>query len=615
MNVKSTLKNEIAKSLNTLLGGYISASEITIEYPENFDHGDFSTNAAMTFIKQANGKYKSPREFALALIENLNSSDVVTQSIEKIEAAGPGFINFHLKNTYFIEMLNAINTDIDSFAKPAQVRAKASLEHTQMNPNKDLHVGHLRNSCIGDALVNLLRYSGRDVTVQYYQNDAGLQISSIVLAYKEKFIDPSKFEKLHKWAAEAYVDIEKRMETDESLSQKRESIQLNIASQNNEDADLAKKLTDEILGNVLGTMSDLNVYYDLVVCESEIIKNKVWEEAFQILKKSPAFYKAESGEKAGCWLVKMPNAEDKIFVRSNGVPNYVATDFAYELWKFGLIKDFKYEVFHLPFYKNPVYITSSNGELKKGYNQADEVYLVVDVTQSYPQQSIVEALKVLGYEKEASNYHHVAYGFVYLSKKTALGLGMEAEGDKPIKMSGRKGTVVSVDKFMQEIEAELVKKFGNFDAIKDVRNGAIKFEMLKNNTYQDMVFDLDAATDNKGFSGPYIQYTYARALSVLRKANKDTQMGSDLILSDEEKKLLKEINRLPEEIEMAIAELSPHYICHYMYKVAQTYNAFYNSNQIIGSEYEKQRLFMTQSVADSLKLGLKLLGIEAPASM
>src|SRR5690606_11722854 len=120
-----------------------------------------------------------------------------------------------------VEMLKQVSTDIDVFAKPESSNLKVSLEHTQMNPNKDLHVGHLRNSCIGDAVVNLLKYSGRDVTVQYYQNDAGLQISSIVLAYKEKFIDPSNFQKLHKWAAEAYVDIEKRIENDVLMSQKR----------------------------------------------------------------------------------------------------------------------------------------------------------------------------------------------------------------------------------------------------------------------------------------------------------------------------------------------------------------------------------------------------------
>jgi arginyl-tRNA synthetase len=495
-----------------------------------------------------------------------------------------------------------------------------------MNPNKELHVGHLRNSCIGQAMVNLLKYSGRDVIVQYYQNDAGLQISSIVLAYKEKFVDPSGFTKLHKWAAEAYVDIEKRLEDEKNaggngdLLSKRDQIQSNIASQDNEDAKLAKELTDEILRNVLEVMSEFGIYFDLIVCESEILKNKIWDAAFEILKKSPAFYQSKDGEKAGCWLVKMPNAEDKIFVRSSGIPNYVATDFAYEMWKFGLLPDFKYEPFKLPFYKSPLDITSSNGVKKDGYNQADEVYLVIDTTQSYPQQSIVEALKVLGYKQQSENYHHIAYGFVYLSDKTAAKLGVKAEDpNKPIKMSGRSGTVVSVDTFTSEVEKSLVKKFGEFSGLRDVRNGAIKFEMLKNNTYQDMVFDLDSAIDNKGFSGPYIQYTHARALSVLRKSKtgKSLTVSSQQLgdINEDEKRLLKEINRLPEEINFSIAECSPHYMCHYMYSLSQAFNAFYNSNKIIGSERENERLAMAQSVANSLYVSLGLLGIEAPISI
>ncbi len=620
MNVKETLKNEIAASLNKLLPNKnINGESILIEFPENLDYGDFSTNSAMVFFKQAGSEsgYKSPRDFAEALINDLNASKNLSKYIETIQVAGPGFINFKLRGLYFAEMLSLINSDIGLFAKPVQVKSKASLEHTQMNPNKDLHVGHLRNSCIGDSVVKLLGFSGRDVTVQYYQNDAGLQISSIVLAYKEKFIKPEDFQKLHKWAAVAYVDIESRIETNEGLVQKRADIQVNISKQNNEDARLAKKLTDEILRNVLETMSDLGVYFDLVVCESDILKDQIWDQAFEILKKSDSFYQAKEGKQEGCWLVKMPNAEDKIFVRANGIPNYVATDFAYELWKFGQLKDFKYKEFPLNFYKKQLDITSSDGDTKNGYNNADEVYLVVDVTQSYPQQSIVEALNVLGYKKEASNYHHIAYGFVYLSEKTANKLGIEIEDStKPIKMSGRKGTVVSVDTFLEKVETALIEKFGDFSSLKEVRNGAIKFEMLKNNTYQDMVFDLEAAIDNKGFTGPYIQYTYARAMSVLKKSkNVVTIEALEVDFDDAELKLLKEINKLPDEIQRAIDELSPHYICHYMYSVAQAYNAFYNSNQIIGSEKESFRVAVTQSVANVLELGLSLLGIKAPESM
>lgn len=624
MNAKQLLQEEISKALAALVNKdeQPKAEDIVIEFPENLDHGDYSTNAAMVYYKKSIAEHRSPRDFATVLVERLAESEKLNKYIQNIEIAGPGFINFHLKQDYYIEMLNLINSNIDEFAKPKQVNVKASLEHTQMNPNKDLHVGHLRNSCIGDAVVNMLRYSGRDVIVQYYQNDAGLQISSIVLAYKEKFVDPKDFEKLHKWAAVAYVDIEKRIEEDTDLASKREQIQLNISKQENEDSKLAKELTDEILRNVLEIMHELDIHFDLIVCESEIIKNKLWETTFDLLKKSDSFYKAESGEKEGCWLVKMPNAEDKIFVRSNGVPNYVANDFAYELWKFGLLHDFNYSPFKLPFYRQELFITDSDGESKAGFNDAKEVYLVVDTTQSYPQQSIVEAFRELGYKEQSQNYHHVAYGFVYLSPQTAQKLGIDIESQdseknssKPIKMSGRKGTVVSVGDFIKQVESSLVEKFGEFESLKAVRNGAIKFEMLKNNTYQDMYFDLDVAIDNKGFTGPYIQYTYARAVSILEKAGRNNLDGTkfEYEFNELEQKLLKTLNKLPEILELSLSEIAPHYLCHYMYEVAQIFNTFYNSNKVIGSDAEVVRLQLTRSVANTLSTSLRLVGIEAPA--
>ncbi len=583
--------------------------DIKLEHPAVLNHGDFATNLALGMAKKLR---RQPLEVAKEIAKHI-SSDLFS----KVEAAAPGFVNIWLSDAFLANEATRIARDGNNYGAPRGRRERILIEHTQVNPNKEPHVGHLRNTCIGDAIMRTEKFAGRDAKAVYYHNDVGQQIAAILLAEQKSFIQPDDFPTRIAWASAAYADIEKRLETDETLSREKEEIQIKIAAQNTEEAVRAERLTLEILHETLNILKEIDVSFDLIVRESDILKGKFWEKTFDLLKAKPAFYKATEGERKDCWVIKMPDAEDKIVVRSNGVPTYVGNDIANHLWKFGVLPDFRYEKLDWKTQDEPLYITtSSSGEERHDFAGANSIINVIDQTQTYPQEAVIESLRVLGFTKEAEHYHHVNYGFVYLSRKTAEKFGMPIEdGASQVKISGRRGTTVSVQQFLENMENSLREKYGDFETITAVRNGAIKFELLKYDTYQDVVFDLDAALDIHGFSGPYVQYASTRAKSVLAKAaGIKEKMGSEP-LPESEKNILRTLYRFPEIVATTLTDLAPHKLCLYLFELSQAWNSFYNENRIIGSEREEERLLLTKSIARVLENGLGLLGIEAPEKM
>ncbi|PIR42926.1 arginine--tRNA ligase [candidate division WWE3 bacterium CG_4_9_14_0_2_um_filter_35_11] len=606
---------EIEQLINNSLAELnISSTDYLIERPFDSANGDYACNVAMKLFPSAKSIASSPKELAEKISNIIKKS--ISKNISKVEVAGPGFINFYLSNDFFVKNMFDVR-DLNGFKLSDK---KISLEHTQINPNKEPHIGHLRNACIGDSLSKILSFVGNDVTVQYYQNDVGQQIASIVLAYNKQFI-PFKDVSLEnckavlEWASRAYVDIEKRMESSTELKSEKEEIQRRIVAQNSEDSKIAISITDAILKATLVLFGHLSIEYDLVVKESDIIKNKLWEATFDLLKASPAFYKSTKGGRVGCWLVKMPMSDDKVIVRSNGIPTYTGNDIAYHLWKFGVIKDFKYEVLDWGTQDSLLYATDSdNGEtLNNVFNSAESIVNIIDTTQTYPQEGVKEALRVLGYSKYADNYHHVNYGFVFLKDANSE--------SSVVKMSGRKGTVVTISTFIETLRDSLLNQFGSFSAIDEVVFGAIKFELLKYDTYQDITFDISSALDQKGFSGPYVQYTYARAQSVMSKGDIGTSSdygGAESYsfgLNEFELEILKLLFRFEDIIFRSANESAPHYICKYLFDLSKSFNAFYNSCKIIGSEQEEFRLDLTLSTSIVLSRCMKLIGISSPDSL
>ena len=591
----------------------VGSGDIKLEHPALAKHGDFSTNLAFALAKKLGRK---PMEIAREVAHSISSP-----LVSKTEVAAPGFVNFWLSDKFLLGEAEYIISDGAHYGAPRKKNQRVLVEHTQINPNKEPHIGHLRNACVGDALMKLYRFAEYDAKALYYHNDVGQQIASILLAEKKAFIKPSNFPTTIGWASAAYVDIERRMEENEPLKNDKEKIQIKIAKQDTPEAKRAEDLTLEILHETLAVLAKLNISYDLIVRESDILKGKLWEKTFELLKTKPAFYQATEGERKDCWVIKMPNAEDKIIVRSNGVPTYVGNDIANHLWKFGVLPDFKYEKLDWKTQTEPLYMTTSaDGKKLDIFSGADAIVNVIDQTQTYPQESVMESLRVLGFTKEAEHYHHVNYGFVYLSQKTAKKLGMPIEtGASQVKISGRKGTTISIQTFLKKMKGVLREQYGDYESLGAVANGAIKFELLKYDTYQDIVFDLDGALDIHGMSGPYVQYAATRAKSVLTKAKSEArtthlepQAGT---LPESEKIVFRKLSRFPEIVASSLHDFAPHYLCLYLFELSQLWNAFYNENRIIGSEREPERIFLTKAVAQILENGLGLLGIEAPEKM
>ncbi len=593
----------------------VGSKDIKLEHPALAEHGDFATNLALTLSKKLR---RAPMEIAKSIASGISSP-----LIAKAETAAPGFINLWLSDGFLADEAARIISHGARYGEPEkpQKRLRVLVEHTQINPNKEPHIGHLRNACIGDSLAKFYRFATSDAKALYYHNDVGQQIASIILAEKKAFVKPGGFPTTVAWASAAYVDIERRMEEHEALRKEKEEIQLHIAEQNTAEAVRAEALTLEILHETLGVLSKLGISYDLIVRESDILKEKLWEKTFELLKANPAFYQAAAGDKRNCWLIKMPNAEDKVIVRSNGVPTYTGLDIANHLWKFGLLGDFRYQKLDWKTQAEPLFATtSSGGEKRSDFTGADAVVNVIDETQTYPQESVMESLRVLGFARQAEHYHHVNYGFVYLSRKTAEKLGMPVEGNAmQVKISGRKGTTVSIQTFLDKMKSVLRERHGEFESLDAVAGGAIKFELLKYNTYQDIVFDLDAALDIHGMSGPYIQYAATRAKSVLKKAAEGSKSAAPSKATsappESERSVLRKLYQFPEIVSVALRDFAPHCLCLYLFELSQLWNAFYNENRIIGSERFAERLLLTKAVAQVLENGLGLLGIESPEKM
>lgn len=595
-----TLQDALKVAIKSLTNEEV---EVVLESPKNSEHGDLSSPVSMQLARILK---TSPLKIANQIVKVL----VLPDEITNVDVLAPGFLNFRYSDQFLISTAKLNLQDIYSKVVKSYGK-KVSLEHTAINPNKQAHVGHLRNACIGDSIKQLLNFLDYDLLTLYYHNDIGVQVAALVLA-TEIFDDkPVDYPSYAHYASEVYSKISNLVEGDQLLQKRQSEIHQSMLDPDSKYADTAYEITLKVLDDILVLMNKLSISYDLVVCESSIHDHKLFDESFNLLQKNKSFYKVKSGERAGCYVIDMPeNNEPKVIIRSNGVPTYAGNDIANHLWKFGIISDFNYKNIDLA--NQNLVISSHTGQPMTGFNQADSIINIIDQTQTYPQESVKQAFKALGYEDISKNYHHVNYGFVYLSRETALKLGIEVLGsDKQVKISGRKGSVVLVSEMLEKMENSLREQFGDFKNLKLLAIAAIKYEMLKVDTYKDLIFDLDRALDIKGNSGTYLIYTYARSCGILRKVSKDIVQPEKIELEAKEKALLLKISDFSNVIAKMHDQLSPNVMCNYLFELCQVYNSFYNDCKVIGSEKEDLRLFLVKIFGETLSQGLSLLGIQA----
>jgi arginyl-tRNA synthetase len=560
----------------------------------------------------------------------------------------------------------------ENLRHPAGVGQRVIVEHTSINPNKAAHIGHLRNAVLGDTMVRLLREAGRHVVVQNYIDNTGVQVADVVIAFQH--MEKKSVAEVRKLAAEPrfdylcwdlYAKATQYFEADKARAAKLRGETLKaIEAGDGETAEMAAVIGDTIVGYHLRTMARLDIYYELLARESEILHLHFWDAAFEQLKISGAIQYASSGKNAGCWIMpwrqevqdgKEVEGEEnsevaeedqaKIIVRSNGTVTYVGKDIAYQLWKFGLLgKDFHYAKWPNPPSGKTVWVTTT-GPNEPGaphFGGVEVVYNVIDSRQAYLQDVVAEGVRALGHAKEANNSIHFDYEIVALTPRCAAEMGYEISGEESkayVEVSGRKGLGVKADdlitRMLEAAEARVLQKQTNMPAEELARTanvlavGALRYFLLKYTRNTIIAFDFEDALKAEGDTGPYCQYAVVRIRGIRRKGAEsmaerpaiDAEFVRKCLAGPEAAdiwELLLLDGSLDFAVEAAIGAQEPAFVAKYAFQLAQAFNNFYHKHHILSEADERKRAFLlsvTELVERRLVQSLGLLGIETPEKM
>lgn len=655
--IRNMIQNRIAR-IEYQLKAFIKTRyqiedvELSHEKPPRTEFGDVAFPFPFQLAKLLK---RPPREIALEVVESVGELDGVSH----LEAAGAGFVNVFFDRPSFFRSLYG------DLLKPPPITGgdKTIVEHTNINPNKAAHIGHLRNAILGDSFVRMLRSLGRSVEVQNYIDNTGVQVADVVVGFHHvrrlsfsevtSIADPFDY-----YCWDLYAEVSEWYKADRSRLHFRQETLAAIEQGDNDLAELAEYVANRIVEAHLSTMERINVHYDVLPRESEILHLRFWEEAFGLLKEKKSIYFAEEGPNQGCWVMHLPGEngeqdEDKIIVRSNGTVTYVGKDIAYQLWKFGLLgKTFHYRPFRTGSDGRTVWMTTVEGKAGEEplFGGGTKVYNVIDVRQSYLQKVVVQGLKSLGFGDEAANSIHFSYEMVALSPRCCLDLAIElTERDRSrpyVEVSGRKGLGVKaddlIDKLLEKTLAEVTARQGDLplarrkEIAQKIAVGALRYFMLKYTRNSVIAFDFEEALSFEGETGPYLQYSVVRVNNIFRKLvakndgwtedqwleNREALWDSaqlDGLLEDNETwGLLLHIARVGDSVEQSVQSLELSGVARHAFSLAQQFNLFYHKHHILSEEDpEKQTFYLT--VADSARRSLvqllELLGISVPERM
>jgi arginyl-tRNA synthetase len=605
--MKSLLQQAIIDVL-TQMG--VSGVEVAIQDVPEGKPGDYGTPVAFALAKSLRA---NPAVIAKGIIEKL----VLPEGIAKAEAIGP-YINF------FVDSGSFVKTVIESSLKLPRQDKKIIVEHTSINPNKEAHVGHLRNICLGDAMGHILKAAGYTVEIQNYIDDTGRQAAESLFAvdyFKTSYDGKQKYDH---WLGELYVKLQKAKETDgENIEKGVTDIMHRL-----ERGDLREKVA-EVVRSLLETSYKLGAEYDFLIWESDIVRSGFLAQGLAILKNSPYVSQPTEGKYAGALIMDVsefiPGLEESnvVLIRKDGNAMYVTKDIGYHYWKIGMFEGMPFERFDTQPSGKILYTSSPHGEAHpdgKTFAHADDVINVIDARQSHPQQIVKAALKMSDDPKK-HEHHHLAYEVVTL------------EGQA---MSGRKGITLSIDEVIDEATKrgkekilEINPELKTIDGVaKQVGLGALRFGMLKTESKKIIDFRWEQALSLQGDSAPYVQYAHARACKILRDAavlGYSTANADFSKLAILESKLAQMIAKLPEVVQMAARDYTPHVVAQYCLDLANTWNSYYNhkdetgkrDTQVLKAEagLREARLALVEKVKNTLAEALGLLGIEAPQEM
>jgi arginyl-tRNA synthetase len=634
-----------------------------LDFPPRPEMGDLSLAACFELARKLR---QPPRKIA----EQVAARLLPIEGVESVSLAGAGYVNLHLDRPTLAAALFRLRTFPPS-APPAS-KGKVLVEHTSINPNKAAHIGHLRNAVLGDTFVRLLRFRGRQVEVQNYVDNTGVQVADVVVGFTllekkttadvETLIrDPAvRFDYLC-WDLYARV-FELYKDNKDALGLRTEALR-SIEEGEGDTAALADLVSTAIVRLHLETMRRINVSYDLLVQESEILRLDFWKHAFELLKKNGALRHEQSGKNAGCWVMTLedgdtnkigPEEEEdvKIIVRSNGTVTYVGKDIAYHLWKFGLLdRDFGYKPSYSYADGHQAWRTTVEGDASApAFGRASEAYAVIDTRQSYVQNVVHAAFLALGYREPAANLHHFAYEVVGLSLRCAQEMGLKLGEDdlrrSYVEVSGRKGLGIKADdlidtlvkRALDEVRArEITLDPAEQDAYAHmIAVGALRYFLLKFSRRVIIAFDFKEALAFEGETGPYLQYSVVRARNIFRKfqetefrAERPEALAATLsadrwrgYLAAEGGLPFWELVLLAAQLEVvvdqAITTTEPAVLAKYGFRLAQAFNNFYQRHHILSEPdagRQKFLLFLVWMVERTLTRTVDLLGIEVPERM
>ena len=591
--------------------------------------GDITCNVSFLLSKQLK---KSPQDISTELSKLYKFDDL--PEIKNVTPHPSGYLNFSIDYENFNNIVIPSSLEENYGSLNLGNNEKIVVEHTSVNPNKALHVGHIRNVILGDIVSKILRKGNFDVKVLNYVDDSGLQVADIIVGFTELGFsqEPPNNEKFDHYCGDTvYVKTTEKYETDKKLEEKRHEILKQIEDGSSQVSKMAQSITRKVLDEQLKTVWNLGVFYDCLNFESQIIHSKLWEKIFEKLKSDNQIKFEDSGDNAGCWVIPAEGEDDKILVRSNGVATYIAKDIPYAAWKLGLVDDpFSYKIHSTQKNSQTLYETTldeiCDHDDDKICLSGNKVITVIDNRQ-IRLQKIVSGL--MAKFKEEGAYTHLGYESVTLSADTVKSLGLSVDGESA-QMSGRKGLYVNADTVLETLtkrvydesksrnddlsESEL-EKIANIVAV-----GTIRYEMIKPDLDKIITFDLKNSLRLEGDTCSYIQYSYARASRILEKmdAKPNFDTGFEILSSEYEKNLIKKIAMFDVQINDSVNNLSPKVIAKYSYELAVTFSSFYEHVKVLKSETSEllnARLCLVVSFQKTLKSSLGLLGIDAPERM
>jgi arginyl-tRNA synthetase len=636
--IKDVLRSTIRSQWN------IEPPEITLSQTPKIELGELATPVSLALAKQLQ---RAPRGIAEELIARAGK----IEGIERMEVAGAGYINFYVDRAATLR-----GSRVRGFATEA---GKVIVEHTNINPNKAAHIGHLRNAAIGDTFVRILQAAGRNVEIQNYIDNTGVQVADVIVGLKhvekktiediQRMIKDSSV-KFDYYCWDVYARVAAFYELEDPKHTLRAETLKEIEEGKSETARMAELVAMTIARCHLRTMARINVHYDLLPRESDILHLKFWDYAFRELRQRDAIFFESEGKNKGCWVMRLESEghdDDKIIVRSNGTVTYVGKDIAYQLWKLGLLKqDFRYDVFEA---QENVWVTTSSAGTPNhpSFGGGDTVYNVIDVRQSYLQNVVRQGLLGLGYEEQARRSIHFSYEVVALTPACAEELGIEiSDEDRKrahIEVSGRKGQGVKADDLLDTLENDAkqevakrnpeLRKSEVAEIAHRIAVGALRYFLLKFTRNAIIAFDFREALNFDGETGPYLQYAAVRGNNIINKLREaepdfdfsrvhqllnDPKLEAFLNESNDIWELLYLALRLDEIANQVIMTLEPATLAKYAFTLAQRFSLFYHRYRIISEEDPQKRLFyvlVVDLVRESLTKALDLMGIEVPRRM